>query len=102
MSVQFKNMKASVGSQDYFAESISISEGIDLEYFSALGTKSQGVIAPTHPEGTFSIDFYITTGNEINNIRNSHGSTAFSEVRAGPFIMKKALLTYLQRFRRGS
>ncbi|MFT6604341.1 MAG: hypothetical protein ACJARO_001860 [Bacteriovoracaceae bacterium] len=93
MSVQFKNMKASVGSQDYFAESISISESIDLEYFSALGTKSQGVIASAPPEGTFSIDFYITTGNEISNIKNSYGSAAFSEVRAGPFIMKKALLT---------
>ena len=39
MNLEFKNMKVSVDSQDYYAESVSISEGIDLNYFSPLGTK---------------------------------------------------------------
>ena len=93
MSIEFKNMKATVGSQNYYAESISISESIDLEHFSALGTKNGGVIASSPPEGTVSINFYITDANEINNIKNSYGTASFSQVKAGPFTMAKALLS---------
>jgi len=92
MSVSFKNMKASIGSQSYYAESINISESIDVDSFAALGTKNYNTIARGHPEGSIDIDFYVTTGDEIDMIESGYGSTGFTEVRAGPFIIKNALL----------
>lgn len=92
MSVHFKNMLASIASQDYYAESIDISENIDIQEFSALGTKSSYAFPINRPEGTININFYITSGVEISNIESQYAETGFVQVEAGPFVLKNALL----------
>lgn len=92
MSIHFKNMKALIDNQSYYAESIEISESININYFSPLGTKSYGTIPSKPPEGTVNINFYLTTGTEIDVIESGYANTGFSQIQAGPFQLDKALL----------
>jgi|TARA_Y100000289_G_scaffold19707_1_gene19023 hypothetical protein len=92
MSVRFENMLASIDGQDYYAESIDISESISIQEFSALGTKNASAFPTNRPEGTININFYITSGVEISNIEDQYAETGFVQVQAGPFTLRNAIL----------
>lgn len=92
MSVHYKNLKTTIDGQDYYAESVSMSESIDIEYFSPLGTKSSYAFPSNKPKGQIDMTFYITTGSEISNIEDQYGTTGFVSLNAGPFSANNALL----------
>lgn len=92
MSLSFKNLKTVVNGQDYYAESVDISESISIETFSALGTKSSYAFPSNKPEGTVNMTFYVTTGDELSNIENQYAKTDFVSINVGPFQMSHALL----------
>ena len=98
MSLNFKNMAASVSGSDtdlsssYYANSISISESLSELNFGSLGSNATNSVSAKAPEGTIDLSFYITTGSEITAITGHYGKTGFLEVRAGPFTADKCLL----------
>jgi len=93
MSLQFQNMAASITGQNYYAKSIQFAESLDIEYFDALGTNSFNVVTAQEPQGTISLSFYVTTGEEISAITGQYGKTGFVSVKAGPFSTDSALLS---------
>ena len=93
MSFQFKNMAASITGQLYYAKSIEFSEGLDITYFDTLGNYGTSSVLAKAPEGTVSMSFYVTTGEEISAITGQYGKTGFVSVRGGPFSAEKALLS---------
>ena len=92
MSVYYKNLKTTIDGQDYYAESVSMSESIDIEYFSPLGTKSSYTFPSNKPEGQVDMTFYLTTGSEISNIEDQYANTGFVALSVGPFSADNALL----------
>jgi len=92
MNAFFKNMSTSVNGQAYYAESVNVSESIQIEYFSAMGTKNYSAFPTKKPEGSISMSFYITTGEEINAIESGYANTGFSSIQVGPFSTDYALL----------
>lgn len=92
MSLFFKNLKATIDGQDYYAESVDLSESISIETFSALGTKGAYAFPSNKPEGSMNMTFYLTTGTEISNIEDQYGKTGFVDLKVGPFEMDFGLL----------
>tara|TARA_X000001036_G_scaffold300940_1_gene280015 strand:- start:2001 stop:2864 length:864 start_codon:yes stop_codon:yes gene_type:complete len=92
MNASFKNMIASVNGQNYYAESVGLSESISIEYFAPMGTKNYSAFPTSKPEGSIDITFYITTGNELDAIKSGYAETGFSTVEIGPFHTSRALL----------
>ena len=97
MSFNFENVGAyvsgadSVG-QNFYADSISISEQISEISFSAMGTNNSNTFAASAPEGSIDMSFYITGQSDMTQITGQYGGTGFTTVRAGPFTAEKALL----------
>ena len=92
MSLSFKNLKTVVNGQDYYAESVDISESISIETFSALGTKSSYAFPSNKPEGSINMTFYVTTGDELSNIESQYAKSDFISISVGPFEVSNALL----------
>ena len=92
MNASFKNMVTSINGQTYYAESVGLSEGIEIEYFAPMGTKNYSAFARNRPEGSIDISFYITTGDEISAIESGYAETGFSQIQIGPFSTSRALL----------
>ena len=80
MNAAFKNMITSINGQNYYAESVGLSESVSIEYFSAMGTKNYSAFPTSKPEGSIDIDFYITTGEELNVIESGYAVTGFSSI----------------------
>jgi len=93
MNAAFKNMITSINGQNYYAESVGLSESVSIEYFSAMGTKNYSAFPTSKPEGSIDIDFYITTGEELNVIESGYAVTGFSSIQIGPFFTDQALLS---------
>lgn len=93
MNAAFKNMITSINGQNYYAESVGLSESISIEYFSPMGTKSYSAFPTNQPEGSIDITFYITTGEELNVIESGYARTGFSNIQIGPFSTNQALLS---------
>ena len=92
MSLFFKNLRTTIDGQDYYAESVDLSESISIETFSALGTKGSYAFPSNKPEGSMSMTFYLTTGTEISIIENQYGKTGFVDLQVGPFETSHGLL----------
>ncbi len=92
MQVSYKNLITDINGQDYYAQSVDLSESIEIEYFSALGTKNYSAFPRGKPEGDISMQFYLTTGSEIEAIESGYASTGFSKISIGPFSTDQALL----------
>lgn len=86
-------MPVSIDGVSYYAESVSISESIPIETFSALGTKESYVLPINKLEGNINIDFYITSSNQITKITDQYAKNNFINISAGPFSMQKCLLS---------
>mgnify|MGYP006892409158 CR=1 FL=1 len=86
-------MITSVGGQNYYAESVGLSESINIEYFAPMGTKNYSAFPTSKPEGSIDIDFYITTGSELENIESGYANTGFCTIQVGPFSTNQALLS---------
>ena len=78
--------------QTYYADSISISENVQIEQRKIMGSNTVGVFAPTPPEGSIDVSFYLTTGMELEHLDNQVGKTGFSSVQVGPLSTSTALL----------
>ena len=86
-------MITSVGEQRYYAESVSLSESINIEYFAPMGTKNYSAFPASKPEGSIDISFYITTGSELETIKSGYADTGFCNIQVGPFSTNQALLS---------
>jgi len=92
MSVYYKNLKTIVDGQTYYASSVDMSESVTMEDFSALGTKGSYSFPSNKPEGTISMNFYITDSNEVSKLHDQLGQTGFLNVSVGPFTVQNALV----------
>ncbi len=96
--MNFRNMAVAISGKQtgltgkYYADSINISEALGELNFATLGSNAIGTATAKAPEGTISVGFYVTTGEEISAITGHYGKTGFMQVQAGPFIAENSLL----------
>jgi hypothetical protein len=56
MNASFENLVTSINGQDYYAQSVDLSESIGIEYFAAMGTRSYSAFPTSKPEGSINTD----------------------------------------------
>ena len=96
MNASFKNMIASINGQNYYAESVGVSESINIEYFAPMGTKNYSAFPTNKPEGSIDLNFYLTTGDEVSVIESGFATTGFSSIQVGPFRQVKLCFRLFQ------
>ena len=89
----FKNMGATYNGQNYYADSISISESAPMQEIKTLGNSNSTSYMANPVEGTVSMSSYITTGTEYSNLTGQLGKTGFKEYSAGPLSFPESHLT---------
>ena len=91
----FENISVSIGGFPYYASSIDISENIDYNYSTPLGSTSKVQSLTSAPVGNVNIDFYITHAGTISNIDNLIGGLNYVNIIAGPYNVTSALINSL-------
>lgn len=92
MSVYYKNLKTIVDGQVYYANSVDMSESVDMQDFAPMGTSKSYSFPSNKPEGTMNMNFYVTNANEITKLHDQLGQTGFISLSVGPFSVSNALV----------
>lgn len=92
MSVYYKNLKTIVDGQVYYADSVDMSESVDMQDFSPLGTQASYSFPSNKPEGNMNMNFYVTSASEISKLHDQLGQTGFISLSVGPFSVSNALV----------
>jgi hypothetical protein len=93
MSVYYKNLKTTLDGQVYYANSVSISEGVEMQDFTPLGTTKSYSFPSNKPEGSVDIDFYVTSSSEITKLHDQLGQIRLLSLSVGPFSTSQALVS---------
>jgi len=92
MSVYYKNLKTIVDGQVYYANSVDMSEGVEMQDFAPMGTAKSYSFPSNKPEGTMNMNFYVTSSSEISKLHDQLGQTGFISLSVGPFSASHALV----------
>lgn len=92
MSVYYKNLKTIVDGQVYYANSVNMSDSVSMQDFSPMGTTKSYSFPSNKPEGTMSMNFYVTSASEITKLHDQLGQTGFVNLSVGPFSASNALV----------